>query len=259
MNRKLCVTLLLCLVFSLTALATIIVDPSRFVLVGPPGTRLTQSINVMNTGDAPVNLTAVLYDWVLDNQGKLQELPAGTLEDSLGASLKFSPRQFKLEPGQTQVVRFTVEVPTDGIERKGIVFFEEELPIPGDQMGTTITTKIGATIYVAPEDATLAFEIIDVNVALIDGSVYFLVEAVNQGTAHIRFAIDYKLQTATGSVLLHDSYSEQVLLPGKTSKLYYPVAAVPSGDYRLSLVFKFTGFDVTHEQAIAFRVLGSGS
>ena len=38
-------------------------------------------------------------------------------------------------------------------------------------MGTTITTKIGATIYVAPEDATLAFEIIDVNVSLIDVSV----------------------------------------------------------------------------------------
>ena len=140
MNRKLCVTLLLCLVFSLTALATVIVDPSRFVLVGPPGTRLTQSINVMNTGDAPVNLTAVLYDWVLDNQGKLQELPAGTLEDSLGASLKFSPRQFKLEPGQTQVVGSQWKSQQTALNVRAL-FFEEELPIPGDQMGTTIPPK----------------------------------------------------------------------------------------------------------------------
>jgi len=241
---------------SLCIFATVIVDPSRFILIGEPGVKLTQSINIINASTNPVDLTAVLYDWELNEEGKLEEMPIGTLVDSLGSSIKFSPKKFSLNPGQAQVVRFTVEVPTDATEHKGIVFFEEEIPVVGNQSGATVTTKIGATIYVAPENATLAFELLDTNVVLIGDGVYFLVEAVNKGTAHIRFGINYKLQTKSGMLLKEDTYSEQVLFPGKTSKLYYPVAILPSGDYRLALEFNFTGFTKTHNQAISFTLLG---
>lgn len=234
-------------------MATIMVEPSRFILKVEPGKKETGAINVINAGKTPATLRVVLYDWDLDEDGNLSEVNPGTYSDSLEKLIKFNPKQFTVQPGQSQVVRFTIDGPTDGIEHKGIVFFEETLALPGDSLGANVTSMIGTTIYVAPTKILRAIRFLEMDVK-IDGQVRYVVKAINEGDGHLRFSTSYKLQTENGKTLKEGSFKEEVLLPKHTLALEYPLTDLSSGKYRLLLQMRFYGINNTYDEAIEFSI-----
>jgi len=120
--------LIIIFLFSLSAAATIRVEPSRIILNALEGERSTGMIEVVNNTEIEVELTTLLKDWSLDERDSIVIFDPGETDYTLDGLIKFNPREFTLAPGQKQIVRFTVTSPegTTPRERRGIVFIEHE-------------------------------------------------------------------------------------------------------------------------------------
>jgi len=237
------------------SLASLLVEPSRFILKIEPDKRESGSITVTNTGSFPADLKAVLYDWDLSEEGELIELPPKTRTDSLDGLIKFNPRQFTVQPGQTQIVRFTIEAPKDEIEHRGIVFFEESFsPTPG-AMGATITTKVGPIFYVAPVKIEMALQYKEIRVISENNQANLKVFALNNGKGHIRLTISYQLQTKEGKTIHEGVLPEQIILPQNSiNKLFSLADNLQSGDYRLLVVLSYYGYTRVNEGVLEFSI-----
>jgi P pilus assembly chaperone PapD len=141
--------LIIIFVFSLPAAATIRVEPSRIILNALERERSTGTVEVVNNGEEEIELTAVLYDWSLDERDSVVVFEAGETDYTLDGLIKFNPREFTLAPGQKQIVRFTVSSPEGETprERRGIVFVEHETDLIDDATGSRVKAQIGTTIY----------------------------------------------------------------------------------------------------------------
>lgn len=254
--QKKCLSILLMVFFLGTlSLAAILVEPSRFILKIEPGKRESGFITVINTGSLPADLKAVLYDWDLSETGELIELQAKTRTDSLDGLIKFNPRQFTIQPGKAQIVRFTIDAPQDGLEHKGVVFFEESFVPPSGTIGATVTTKVGPIFYVAPTNIELALQFNDIRVVQENNQTFFKVFALNNGKGHIRLTISYKLQTKEGKTLKEDALPEQVILPGKNLDQLFSIAEnLHNGDYRLIVVLSYFGYTRFNEGVLEFSI-----
>lgn len=225
-----------------TVEATIRVDPGRFIFQQVEGERSTGAIKVTNKGDKEVELKAFLYDWNLDENDKLVTYEAGSRKDTLMGLIKFNPRKFTIPPGETQVVRFTIDpVKGEKIERRGIVFFEQEIPEPDQITGARVIAQIGTTIYVVPPDTKYSFQLLAAKVHHSkDGSLLGLMAIANDGNAHIRYQVDYKIVDEKGVLHLEGSLPYQIILPGNKKGISFPIEKKLSpGKYNLLISIDF--------------------
>ena len=175
------------------------VEPSKFILhcrrAGSP-TRSKSPTPRYGGG-----ITAVIYDWTLDQEGRLVTFRAGERADTLDGLIKFNPRRFKLAPGQSQYVRFTLTAPKSGdwLERRGIIFFEESRP-SSDPLGSTMVFQVGTTVYLSFTETVHSFRLLGVKVeATPHGPPAILLGVANEGQAHIRYQIAYQISGEDGT------------------------------------------------------------
>lgn len=254
------VFLLLFLSITLQGEASLRVEPSRFILHVQPGGRDTGAITVRNDSDRPLDLTATFYDWILDDQNELIIFDSGTFDASLEGLIRFNPRQFRLGPGESQVVRFTVEMPREEgepFERRGIIFFEHEDPFDEEEgIGATIKTMIGTTIYVMPAEYRLSFHIIDALIHTTEdkqrvGALLLGSDAL----VHSRFTVNYRVLAQGGRVVEEGKTSELVLLPDEVRPLFIPLQEIDEpGNYRMMVEIKFSGIDYQINDSVPFVV-----
>jgi P pilus assembly chaperone PapD len=267
MKRRLCnpnrVLIMLSLValplFSLSALTpgSTIVDPSRFIFSVKPGGRTTGAIKVTNPGQTIARVNAVVYDWTLNREDKMVTTPAGTRKESLKGCIKFNPRNFKLAPGASQIVRFTLTAPTGGgyLERRGVVFFEEHLAHNPKQPGANVVTQVGATIYLGLQGMKMGFNAENVTVRKTSAKKRrAALDVTNSGEGHIRYRITYKLVNAKGALVKREQLAEHVLLPQSKRKVHFVLPVLKPGKYNLLCSFYFYGTDKTFSRTAAFTV-----
>lgn len=233
-----------------------LVEPSRFIFTLKPGDRITEAIKVTNTQETESEFVAVIYDWTLDDMDRLVTLEAGSRRDSLKDLIKFNPRRFKLAPGKSQYVRFTINAPKEGdwTERKGIIFFEQESPPSDEEIGTTVVTQVGTTIYLSFTQTINAFRYFGGKVEeSAEGALFALVDLANEGQGHIRYKIGYKMITEGGALIHEDSLAEQIILPGARRLLSFPITSqVAAGKYHLLLEIRFLGTEKKYNTSIPF-------
>ncbi|MFW6256891.1 MAG: hypothetical protein ACOC2O_01995, partial [Bacillota bacterium] len=125
------------------------IEPSRFLIEMEPGSRTTEVITVTNSSDRELDLVANFYDWDLNEQYELILHESGSQKESLEGMLRFNPRNFTLEPGEQQLVRFTINFPEeeDPLERRGIIFIEHEDEFDEEDIGASVTSMVGSTVY----------------------------------------------------------------------------------------------------------------
>jgi hypothetical protein len=239
--------------------ATARVEPSKFIFTLKPGERITDAIKVTNTQDIEAEFTAIIYDWTLDSQDRLVTFEAGSREDTLKGLIKFNPQRFKLAPGQSQYVRFTLSAPKKGewLERKGIIFFEQELPSLTNEIGATIVTQIGTTVYLSFTETIHAFRFSGARVDLVEGHPpTAILDLVNQGQAHIRYQIAYKIVNESGTLLYEDSLGEQIILPSSRRLLSFPlIDQIAPGKYNLLIEASFVGTTEKFNTVVPFTAL----
>ncbi len=235
------------------------IEPSRFIIEMAPGTRATEVINVTNTSNRRLNLIANFYDWKLNDEYSLVPYQAGTLEETLDGMIRFNPRVFSLDPGERQIVRYTVSFPEDKeglFERRGIIFFEHEDEFLNEGVGASIRTMIGTVVYVAPIGYNYTFSILD-NIVLQSPDNQFLVGilAKNEGLKHARINVEYKLVSGEGRVLLEDRTEERVILPGEDRGIFFPlIYDFVSGEYEILYTVTFSDSRETLTNSIKFYV-----
>ncbi|NLM37224.1 MAG: hypothetical protein GX202_03745 [Firmicutes bacterium] len=233
------------------------VEPSKFVFTLEPGTRITDAIKVTNTQDTEVEFTAVVYDWTLDPQGRLVTFSAGERPDTLDGLIKFNPRRFKLAPGQSQYVRFTITAPKNGnwLERRGIIFFEESRPSP-ETVGSTMIFQVGTTVYLSFTETLYSFRLLGVKIEPTpQGRPVALLGLANDGQAHIRYQVAYEITGEDGTPSTAWTSGEQLILPDSQCLLTVPIETeLPPGNYQLSVRLSFSGTTQTLSSVVPFTI-----
>ena len=257
LTAKIIILFVLLLLPAITGASTK-VEPSKFIFTLKPGERITDAVKVTNIQNREANFTANIYDWTLDEQERLVTFTAGSLPDTLEGLIKFNPRRFTLKPGESQYVRFTLSAPKSGdwSEKKGIIFFEQELA-PSDQgIGSAIVTQVGATVYLSFTDTLRAFHFYGVQVATPKGEApTVLLDLANEGQGHIRYQIFYQLMTPDGALLEENHLGEQLILPEVRRQFSFPLSGVLGpGHYHLSLKISFWGTTQQYQTSVAFTI-----
>jgi hypothetical protein len=175
----------------------------------------------------------------------------------LNGYIKFNPRIFTLEPGASQLVRFTVAAPKSGFagELRGMVFFEEETPLSDGGVHAKLITEVGSTIYAAIDPIQLKLQLASVKVVEVNGRISAALNIRNEGSSHVRYRIAYKVVNAKNALIAQDQVQEKILLPGFQREISFPVTGdFPIGKYRLWLEIKFFNTDKTLVHAIPFTI-----
>jgi P pilus assembly chaperone PapD len=239
--------------------ASTTVDPSRFLFVAKPGSRVTGTIKVTNPSVQTAEVSAIIYDWTLNDADRMMTSEVGTRKESLKGLIKFNPQNFKIPPGESQIVRFTLTAPKEGelFERRGIVFFEEKNIIQNpDGMGANLITQVGSTIYLAFEGMRMAFNLIDARVEKgSDGKCQGVIKIANQGAGHVRYRISYKLINEKNALINENQFSEKVILPQFERTISFPLPdRLAPGKYNLLLKLSFVGTNKSTSRTISFTV-----
>lgn len=238
--------------------ASTLVEPGKFILVVKPGERVTNTISVKNVSDKATVVRATVYDWTLNDQDQMITSQLGTRKDSLNGLIKFNPRVFNLEPGASQLVRFTLSAPKEtGVgEFRGIVYFEEESQLSSNGVNATLVTQVGSTIYMTLAPIQLKFKLTSAKIALSPtGELSGIISVRNDGSSHARYEINYKVVNDKDAVVAQDRVKEQILLPGFQREVSFPVSGkFPSGKYNLLLEIKFFNTDQTLRHSIPFTL-----
>lgn len=243
---------------SITTYAAVKVEPARIIMNSRLDTRTTGVINVVNNGDSQVFLQAYLYDWTEDNAGSLITRNPGQLETSLDDYIKFNPRSFILEPGQKQVVRFTITTPEDlNKELRGIVFFEEEISYSEEGTGARVITQVGTVIYLIPENVNYHFKLKEVRFRAQtereNQSSLIIME--NKGDAHIRCEINYKIIDSNSRLVEEGSIGEKIIIPTfERGAIINFENRLDPGKYKLLLSYKFLNNNEQKSYEIPFDV-----
>jgi hypothetical protein len=124
------------------------VAPSMFEL--PIGSKpVNESIRLFNLKKKATKVRVEVYNWTLDEKNEVKILPSES--QSLDKWMLINPLRFTVEPGQSQVVRFSIRPtvkPTPGEHRAMIYFIEEPSDTPADSTkALEILFKLGVGVY----------------------------------------------------------------------------------------------------------------
>jgi len=150
MKRTLSVLILLAL-FGLSAGPTgatigLNVDPPKREFTVAPGTSLTDAITVRNSGDGRTSFVVAAMDLSLTKSGEAVFSDVGKSPRGFGAWIRVNPTEFELEPGQSQVVRFTVTVPKEASGSYQAVVFFRTRPEKSAAMGSMVSAQVGSVL-----------------------------------------------------------------------------------------------------------------
>ena len=251
-------TLFIVLIFTQIVSATIRVEPSRFIFTIDPGQRTTDVIQVINNTDETVELTAVYYDWNLNQEDEMLNYESGTLLESFDGLIRFNPRSLKLGPGEDQLVRFTISIPEEASgehERRGIIFFEHEAPYEGEGMGATVRTMIGTTVYAIPSSYEIDFNLRGIVHQDENSNYWGMLLVKNNSKVHLRYSIGYTIADSQGRAIEEGSLNNNVLLPDNERGLYFPIETdLEPGNYEILLNVNFIGTGEQMTTSIPFEI-----
>ena len=92
---------------------SLMVSPIRVEHQVKPGTEETNVIQVVNTSSEPTRISVHLEDWTMDRKGNVTLSIAGSDPGSCADWLQLNPTDFRLDPGQTRQVRYSMTVPAE--------------------------------------------------------------------------------------------------------------------------------------------------
>jgi hypothetical protein len=82
-------------------------------------------VSVTNSGSSPLRIRVSVQNWTLSTDGNFHLVPSESDPFYCGKWLRINPVDFRLDPGHTKEMRYTLNVPLhaeDGGYRAGIVF-----------------------------------------------------------------------------------------------------------------------------------------
>ncbi|QJD96991.1 hypothetical protein HH214_14490 [Mucilaginibacter robiniae] len=149
--------------FTSFAQGSLAASPARLFFSSAAGQTVMQTVRLSNSGKSPIIVKASLQDWERDSVGAKVYYPAGKLNHSNAAWLKFSPEIIELQPGQERDVAVNMTIPqgADQASVKNCMLFftqineQKEATRQGQkQLAISIRFEVGIHIYYTPPALT---------------------------------------------------------------------------------------------------------
>lgn len=143
--------LILIPIFVFSAEVSISVSPIRVEHLVRQGEKGTDMISVTNDGTVPTRLKVSIEDWTLTKDGNPMFMKMRNNPYSCAEWIRVNPVDFRIAPGQTREVRYTVSVPQgveDGGYRAAIIFETVPDVKPGEKIKRLfLKGRLAAILY----------------------------------------------------------------------------------------------------------------
>jgi len=130
--------------------------PPGHIAISPPFFELSlgnkpinESIRMVNLKKEPVKVKVEVYNWTMDEKNEVKVIP-GTSQ-SLDQWMLINPLSFTVEPGGTQIIRFSIRPRTkpEPGEHHAMIFLTEQLPdsLETKKSAIKVLFRYGMAVY----------------------------------------------------------------------------------------------------------------
>jgi len=213
------------------------VSPIRVEHLVKQGERGTDMITVTNDGTAPTRLKVSVEDWTLTQDGNPMFMKAEKRPYSCAEWIRLNPVDFRIAPGQTREVRYTISVPQgteEGGYRAAIVFET----IPDTHSGEKIKR-----VFLKGRIATILYEVVGKPAPLGHASALkvdsrkegmdFILFLQNTGKVHYRTKGTITVKDSGGGTVFEMEIPDVPVLPESEREIRVSHAApIARGSYK---------------------------
>ncbi len=222
---------------------SIMVSPIRVDHQVKAGTNETNVIDIRNEGTEPTRIAVHAEDWTMDRKGNVSFSPAGGDPSSCANWIQINPTDFRLDPGQTRQVRYSLTVPPeakDGGYRAAIAL--EGMPPPQEgaaKKKMTLSGRIVVMAYATVGSPEISAQFQDFQVTAVNKGISFKLTLANQGDVHFRIKKSWiTIKNSTGEEVGRVEVPDIPVLPGGTRELEIKKEdlALPKGTYQAEAI-----------------------
>lgn len=212
------------------------ITPIRLELSVKPGGQKTEVIYVRNNSSRPIRLKVYTENWFLAEDGSRNFVGNQPTSFSCRDWIRVNPFDFRLQPGETKSVRFTVSVP-GGTEAGGYhagISFEQvpESPAGGRMGQVAFVGKIVAAVYMQVGKVPTEGSLQDLVFETAGGSQLIKLKLNNSGRTHFRLKGDIRIITDEGRKAAELEIPDEPVLPDSTRWVAIPLGEkLPPGKY----------------------------
>jgi P pilus assembly chaperone PapD len=214
-----------------------VVSPIRVEHQVAPGGSETNVIEVRNEGNNPARVKVYTEDWEMDRKGDVNYARAGKGPHSCATWIQLNPTDFRVDPGQTRQVRYTLTVPTgskEGGYRAAIVF--EGMPVKEGQAAArrvAVHGRIGVVLYETVGNPEIKAQFEDFQVRPEKQGLTFKLTLANKGTGNFRIKKSWiTMRNSQGEEVAKVDIPDIPVLPGAIRDLEFSKELnLPKGSY----------------------------
>jgi P pilus assembly chaperone PapD len=218
-------TLLIILLFPPCARTQIYfgITPIRVELSGNRGESITDIFYVRNNASSPIRLRVYVENWTLREDGTPVFIGADDTSYSCKDWIKVNPQDFRLNPEEIKVVRYTLSIP-DAIDDAGFhasVSFEN-VPLTAEKLKASkmrFTGKISAVVYVKVGNVDPDGEICDMRMTEEKNPPAIVLSIKNTGKTHFRTNGTIEIRNTRGKKVHEVTIPDSVALPESERKI----------------------------------------
>jgi len=203
-----------------------------------PGGSLTEVFLIRNNDAGPIRIKVYGENWTIRDDGTAAFIGETPTTYSSKDWIVINPQDFRMNPGETKSVRYTIIVPPDtppGGYHSAISF--ETVPdasaaSSGNRM--LFTGKIAAAVYVIAGRPAVEGDLVDFTLGEKNGRPAFLMSVENTGRTHFRTRGTIRAFAASGEKLFDLEIPDDVLLPESRKNIACPLPRpLDPGSYRV--------------------------
>lgn len=239
------------------------IEPLRMEYQVAAGASLTDAAHLANQSTQAVRMTATVNDWTLAEDGTPNFLAVGAAAPDAYACARWihlNPDNFELDPGATERVRYTIEVPpgTPAMGCRAAILFTSAPPtVTRVQRQVLTRLRIATILYIRVGRPAAVGQLADLSLAPAAGGsagVSPVAGAVardaaaslgearwelalrigNAGSTYFRANGQAVIRDAAGREVKTFPIVSQVVLPGEPRVLRFDVGGLAAGTYHLS-------------------------
>jgi P pilus assembly chaperone PapD len=218
---------------------SIMVNPIRVEHLVKPGTNDTNVIQIRNEGTEPTRIAVHAEDWTMDRKGNVSFSQAGGDPSSCANWIQINPVDFRLDPGQTRQIRYSLSVPAEAKEG-GYRAAIELGGIPAQEVGApakkrmSLRGRIVVMAYATVGNPEIRAQFQDFQVTASNKAISFKLTLANQGDVHFRIKKSWiTLKNSNGEEVSRVEVPDIPVLPGAIRELEFKKEdlALPKGTY----------------------------
>jgi len=182
-----------------------------------PGESLTDVFEIRNSAAGPIRIKVYIENWIILPTGTPSFIGSTPTPYSCKDWIVVNPQDFRLNPGETRSVRYTVTVPaeTPSAGYHASVSFETVPETAGAQSGSRMlfTGKIAAVVYVIAGRPVIEGDLLELTIGIKEGAQAVVLALENTGRTHFRTKGTLRVFNASGEKVADVPLPDDILLP----------------------------------------------